>query len=255
MIRIFVGASDIEDNWIEKILVYSLYKNTSEELDIQFLRPKKFPNWNTRGWGTPFTNFRYAIPELCNFKGKAIYMDCDQLNLRDIADLYNADLEENTYGMVWDALTDNGNKMKGTRFERGFYCDSVMLIDCEKAQKYTAPISEIAKFENNYKYTWFPGLGKPFKHRSEGIIKQLNPRWNSFDGRNTSFRPKEWNAELQPDFDLDDIWHLHFTAMSTQPWHPIYTPWAKGNYRREDIAKLLWQYAKECKMISNPEEF
>ena len=80
-------------------------------------------------------------------------------------------------------------------------------------------------------------------------------RWNSFDGRNTSFRPKEWNAELQPDFDLKEIWHLHFTAMSTQPWHPIYTPWAKGNYRREDIAKLLWQYAKECKMISNPEEF
>ena len=80
MIKIFVGTSDTEDNWIEKVLVYSLYRNTSEELDIQFLRPKKFPNWNTRGWGTPFTNFRYAIPELCNFEGKAIYMDCDQMN-------------------------------------------------------------------------------------------------------------------------------------------------------------------------------
>ena len=93
------------------------------------------------------------------------------------------------------------------------------------------------------------------KNRTKGIIKQLNPRWNSFDGRNTSFKPEEWNAELQPDFDLDEIWHLHFTAMSTQPWHPIYTPWAKGNYRREDITEVLWRYAKECKIISNPEEF
>jgi len=255
MIRIFVGTSDTEDNWIEKILVYSLFKHTSEELDITFLRPKMFPNWNMRGWGTPFTNFRYTVPELCNFKGKAIYLDVDQLNFRDIADLYNTDLEENTYAMVWDALTDNGEKMKGTRYEKGFYCDSVMLIDCEKAQKYTLPIPEIAQFENNYKYTWFLGLGKPFKHRSEGIIKQLNPRWNSYDGRNTSFQPKDFNANNQPPFSLDEIWHLHFTAMSMQPWHPTYTPWAKGNFPREDIAEVLWRYAKECKMISNPEEF
>ena len=255
MIRIFVGTSNIEDNWIEKILVYSLFKHTSEELDITFLRPKMFPNWNMRGWGTPFTNFRYTVPELCNFKGKAIYLDVDQLNFRDIADLYNTDLEENTYAMVWDALTDNGEKMKGTRYEKGFYCDSVMLIDCEKAQKYTLPIPEIAQFENNYKYTWFLGLGKPFKHRSEGIIKQLNPRWNSYDGRNTSFQPKDFNANNQPPFSLDEIWHLHFTAMSMQPWHPTYTPWAKGNFPREDIAEVLWRYAKECKMISNPEEF
>tara|TARA_B100000809_G_scaffold265190_1_gene323249 strand:+ start:527 stop:1294 length:768 start_codon:yes stop_codon:yes gene_type:complete len=255
MIRIFVGTSNIEDNWIEKILVYSLFKHTSEELDITFLRPKMFLDWNMRGWGTPFTNFRYTVPELCNFKGKAIYMDVDQLNFRDIADLYNTDLEENTYGMVWDALTDNGIKMKGTQYEKGFYCDSVMLIDCEKAQKYTLPIPEIAQFENNYKYTWFLGLGKPFKHRSEGIIKQLNPRWNSFDGRNTSFQPKDFNADNQPPFKLDEIWHLHFTAMSMQPWHPTYTPWAKANFHREDIAEVLWRYAKECKMISNPEEF
>ena len=38
MIKIFIGTSDIEDNWIEKILVYSLYKNTSEELDISSRR-------------------------------------------------------------------------------------------------------------------------------------------------------------------------------------------------------------------------
>ena len=34
MIKIFIGTSDIEDNWIEKVYLYSLFKNTKEELDI-----------------------------------------------------------------------------------------------------------------------------------------------------------------------------------------------------------------------------
>ena len=161
----------------------------------------------------------------------------------------------NTYAMVWDALTHNGDAYKGTKFERGFYCDSVMLLDCAKAKAHTAPISEIAEFENNYKYKWLMGLGMPYKHRVNGLIKQLNPRWNCFDGRNTSFIPEDFDAMKQPQFNLDEIWHLHFTAMSMQPWHPTYTPWAKGSYLRQDIAEVLWDYAKKVKMIGNPEEF
>jgi len=39
--------------------------------DAPSIAPSMFPDWNTSGWGTPFTCFRYAIPELCNFKGRA----------------------------------------------------------------------------------------------------------------------------------------------------------------------------------------
>ena len=53
MIRIFIGTSETEDRFIEQILVYSLYKHTSQPLDITFLRPSMFPDWNTKGWGTP----------------------------------------------------------------------------------------------------------------------------------------------------------------------------------------------------------
>ena len=61
--------------------------------------------------------------------------------------------------------------------------------------------------------------------------------------------------DLIPQFELDDIWHLHFTSLSTQPWHPIYTPWGKCTYPRQDVADLVWDYARKVKMISNPEEF
>ena len=91
MIKLFIGTSEVEDRWIEQIYLYSLFKNTKEKLDITFLRPSMFKDWNTKGWGTPFTCFRYAVPELMGFKGRAIYTDVDQLNFRDISELYIRD--------------------------------------------------------------------------------------------------------------------------------------------------------------------
>ncbi len=255
MIKLFIGTSDWEDEWIERIYLYSLFKNTKEKLDITFLRPKMFKNWTRRGWGTPFTNFRYAVPELCNFEGKAIYTDCDQLNFRDIDDLWNIDLEGCAYGMVWDALQDNGMTWRATDLARGWYSDSVILMDCAKAKDHVASIEEIANFDGNYKWHWITEIGNPLVEKVEGVIKRLDPRWNSFDGRNTSFKPKDMDKQYQPKFEIDDIWHLHFTTLSTQPWHPKYSPHAKASYPRQDIADIVWDYAMKVKMISTPLEF
>ena len=76
-IKLFIGTSNTEDVWIEKNYLYTLFQNTNENIEVTFLRPKNFPEWNTFGWGTPFTCYRYAIPEICNYKGRAIYTDVD----------------------------------------------------------------------------------------------------------------------------------------------------------------------------------
>jgi lipopolysaccharide biosynthesis glycosyltransferase len=263
MIKIFIGTSEYEDRWIEQIYLYSLFKNTDEELDITFLRPSMFKDWNKHGWGTPFTCFRYAVPELCNFKGKAIYTDVDQLNLRDISALYNTDLEGCTFAMAWDGLHDNGDEWSQTPKAKGWFCDSVMLIDCEKAKEFIKPIKDIKQWPSNYKHHFIRGIGNPHKENVKGIIKELDPRWNSFDGRDTSWYGDEilplvgtpQANDVIPKFDLDEIFHIHFTSMSTQPWHPIYSPWGKASYQRDDIAAILWDYARKVKMIANPEEF
>ena len=70
-IRIFVGTSETEDKWIERVLVYTLLENTDRELEITMMRPSMFEDWDKTGWGTPFTCFRYAIPHMCDFKGKS----------------------------------------------------------------------------------------------------------------------------------------------------------------------------------------
>lgn len=43
--------------------------------------------WPKRGWGTDFSCFRFAVPELMNFEGRAVYLDADMLLLGDIYEL------------------------------------------------------------------------------------------------------------------------------------------------------------------------
>ena len=237
-LKIFIGTSEWEDKWIERILVYTLYQNTDRKLDITFLRPSMFEDWNITSWGTPFTCFRYAIPEMCDFKGRAIYMDCDQMNFRDIGYLWDLDLDDCAFGMCWDTLNMNPKEFAGTDLERGWYSDSVILMDCEKAQEYIEPIEEIKNCTWGYKNVFQKAIHSPHREKAT-MIKQIDSRWNSFDGYVTDGPATD--RMNQQEYGLKDIWHLHFTSLSSQPWHPKYSPHGKATYKREDIANELWK--------------
>lgn len=249
-VRLFVGTSDKDDRTIERIYLYSLLKNTNADLEVVWLRPSMFPDWKRKGWGTPFTCFRYAIPELCGFKGRALYTDCDMINFRDILDLWRTDLDGKPFGMVWDSLQMNNAKYIGTDQERGWWCDSVMLIDCEKAKDYIHPIKEQAQWDGTYKWSFMESIGSPTKEKSLGIVQELDSRWNSFDGCDTSYPYKRpWPKENKKQLPLEVIWQVHLTALSYQPWHPKYNPHAKASHRRQDIMEVFWKYNYEMKQL------
>ena len=242
-IPIFIGASDQKcDRIQEKILTYTLQKNTTEKLDITFLRPSMFPGVSSMGWGTPFTGLRYVIPKLMNFKGKAIYMDMDMVNFRDIADFYNINLYGKPFGMIWDS------KCSGT----GAFCDSMMLMDCEETRHfwnweevYSYNLDSVGfkwKFQERLKKYEEP------KHplRNEAVVR-IDSRWNSFDGTITDGVVNKEN-EL-PMYDLERIFHLHLTALSYQPWHSSYLMAAKATHMRSDITDYWWQLVDEVNNI------
>lgn len=116
-IRVFVGS----DVWqaragAEIALAESIYQHCGkEEIDLYFMRAgapddpltaKGFEvsengegdtwklgrpidlAWPKRGWGTPFACFRACVAELCEFQGKAIYLDVDMLVMADIKELW-----------------------------------------------------------------------------------------------------------------------------------------------------------------------
>jgi hypothetical protein len=206
MIRIFVGTSaNGEDSVAEKTLEYSLRKHSSQPIEVTFMRNNDsyLGHFNNSTWATPFTNLRWTIPEYCDFSGRAIYMDVDQLNLKDISQLFNIDMQDKPFASRADRLC-------------------VMVIDCEKMKDLLSPISVI-KNNPNYGNSIYWDIVKKSHH--------FDPRWNCLDGEN---RP------------INDIWHLHFTSMPTQPWKPA---WFRGETRphwRQDLVQLWEQYKLEA---------
>ena len=247
-VNLFIASGGKHDEKAAKIYLHTLYANTKRDLNITWLSPETMDSdWNRTCWGTPFTCYRYAIPHMMNFKGKALYTDVDMINFRDIGALFDTDLEGKPFGMVWDALQDNGSKGREVGYPRGFWCDSVMLIDCEKAKDFVDPIDKMKQWKRiSYKWEVMKKLGSPYKDRTYKLVKELDPRWNSFDGTNPASTPPDgrtfWKDKKQ--FPLDMIWQLHLTALSYQPWHPKYTPHAKASHPRQDLMEEWWRLAK-----------
>ncbi len=247
-VNLFIGSGGKHDEKAAKIYLYSLFKNTTRKINITWLSPETMDkDWNKSSWGTPFTCYRYAIPHLMNYKGKALYTDVDMVNFRDIGHLFDTSLNGKAFGMVWDALQDNGQRGRDLGYPRGFWCDSVLLIDCEKAKDFVDPIEEMKKWKGaSYKWRVMEKLGSPHKEKTMELVEQLDARWNSFDGTNPSVKPldgsTDWTKKEQ--FDLDMIWQLHLTALSYQPWHPKYTPHAKASHPRPDLMEEWWRLAK-----------
>lgn len=130
-------ATDTRMIRAEKVIEYSARKNSpDDDIDITWMRAGD-PDWKIcdghhegctcwnigrkdsvgpysgRGWATQFTCFRWAIPELCGFKGRAIYSDVDMVVLRPMSELLT--LEMNGKHCLWI----------------GHKC-CVLLMDCAK---------------------------------------------------------------------------------------------------------------------------
>jgi len=143
--------------------------------------------WKQRGaWGTPFSCFRFAVPELCGFQGRAVYLDADMLVLGDVRELLELPLVSG-YHTVNEIRTD------------------VSVIDC-------------AYFKDR---SWWPSIAdmKPsgrltyhycqiLKH-NKAISTSLPACWNVCDPMTPCKDPGTTGCKL-----------LHYTVVPTQPYRP-----------------------------------
>ncbi len=102
-IRLFVGAAANSDD-LESLAVleHSLRKHASLPVEFGVMRLSKDPEspfysdggagWQTEAWSTPFSGFRWIVPELCHWEGRAIYLDSDFIIRADIAELWGQDM-------------------------------------------------------------------------------------------------------------------------------------------------------------------
>ena len=135
-IKIFIGSG--EASLVErKTLIYSLHKHTKRKLDIYVFNgthnalehnqdepvlaplPLKLKYLNG---STEFSLYRYLIPQICQYRGKAIYLDADIVCLADIGELWDAELKEVDLLALANAFPELG---------QGLYRTSVTLMNCE----------------------------------------------------------------------------------------------------------------------------
>jgi lipopolysaccharide biosynthesis glycosyltransferase len=214
-IKLFIGTSPNGfDEEIENIYEYSLLKHSSKKLDITWMSSSNdqesiWNGWKTDAWFTPFSGFRWAIPEICQFEGRAIYTDVDMINLKDIEQLYSMDLK--------------GKPFAARRGKRWGFEFCVMVIDCKAARDYLWKIGKLKRKKDSHKH-----------HRdlliSSDLVTPIDPKWNCLDGE---------------DLEISNIYQLHFTNMATQPWQPAWFKGEQTKHPRADITELYNFWLKE----------
>jgi hypothetical protein len=244
MIRIFVGCASGDDTESQSVLEYTLRKHASMPLDIVWMQQSRDPaspfyvgedaGWNTTLWSTPFSGFRWAIPELCGFEGQAIYMDSDMIVMDDIAKLW---LQEFHPGKI--ILAKGG-------VDSGRFC--VAKWDCAAAKAVVPSIKEIHRATAHHK------LKKKF--RSSPALQPFAGNWNCIDG-------EDYTSLSDPGIKI-----LHYSAENVQPQLKYAIPrltrdgrkhWFDGavsSHWRHDLVELFDRTLEEAKATGfDPEKY
>jgi hypothetical protein len=198
-INIYIGTGPGMEEACDA-LVCSIYENTAEpehriQIHLMEAWAKDQPEWRWwhaqpdprdpdmlgKGyWVTPFSMFRYAIP-FVQTEGFAIYLDCDQIVLGDIARLYDY-REEGKWAV---AANQDG--------------DCVMVMDCAATQN-----------DGNY---------PPFDQLKGGVADKRDMRKLVAKYMLPKI-PEGWNRHSR-DYEPGNAQLVHYTEINMQPWQPF----------------------------------
>jgi hypothetical protein len=187
-IRIFVGT-DASQMLAVKVLEYSIKKHTSMSVNFELMcdvpvplpkNPKDHPR-------TGFSFARFLIPRLCDYKGRAIYLDADMLVFADVAKLWELPLDDA------DILCAEQPTNKGRVRQY-----SVMLMNCANLHW---DIQEIVAGLDEGKYDYAKLMYDFCIVPPDRIAANLPYEWNSLEF-----------------YEQDKTCLIHYTDMPTQPW-------------------------------------
>ncbi len=127
-IRIFIGTEP-KTEIMRQVLEFSIRRRTKRPVEFT---PMIGPAWEYPidgiSVGTGFSLRRWLIPQACNYQGRAIYLDADQLVLADIGELWDMPETRPSPGAsTW--LTMQPDKFSKNPWPQS----SVMVIDCARA--------------------------------------------------------------------------------------------------------------------------
>jgi len=234
-VRVFIGTEP-KTEIARKVLECSIRRQTDSKVEIVPMLGSRW-EYDTTGFkqGTGFSLRRWLIPEYCNWQGRAIYLDADQLLLADIWLLWRIpERQPKKDCAAW--MTYQPSKFS----KKPHPNSSVMVIDCAAAKQQT-----------------FFNFSKLTTHlRAEPTQKTyadvMYPTW-------LEPAPVEidihWNALNV--YDREKTKLLHFTKEDSQVWynpkHPLAHLWkrelskaiALGYITKEEFVAALGKWGEK----------
>lgn len=192
-VQVFVAATAAE--WLPtRVLEFSIQETCALPVQLHriasFERSIPMPRELRNRPRTPFSFQRFLIPELCNYQGRAIYLDADMQLFTNIGALWSAPMDGH------DLLTVR----EGTDGRKGQF--SVVLLDCRRLQW---RIESIVQGLDEGRYTYEQLMYEMCVASSVG--RTLDSGWNSLE----KYEPGHTRL-------------LHYTDMDTQPWVSLNNP-------------------------------
>jgi len=175
MLRIFIGW-DSRFPEPADVLRYSLLKFATIPLEIQYLKLDQLQLNRDHDplATTEFTYSRFLVPYLCNFRGKALFLDNDMLCLGDVKQLDDLDMGSYALRVVkHEYAPSNTVKMYGcpqTSYPRKNW-SSMMLMDCSKLKLWTKKVVE----------TQTGAYLHRFQDIADHLIDEIPKTWNTLD--------------------------------------------------------------------------
>jgi lipopolysaccharide biosynthesis glycosyltransferase len=204
MVRIVIGT-EASQYISQRVLQYSIEKHTPDaEIYIRTQTEKRLG-------GTKFGFVRFHTPSMFEFEGKAIYLDADQIVLKNLNNLVSLLDEQHHVALVCSPEGYFGQQPVPQRLET-----SVMVLNCHKL-RYWCPNTifnhivpnDLPLKEKQIHYRDFMWLTWMDPHK----IQCIDPGWNHFNILNS-------NTKL-----------VHFSHVRSQPWknprHPLTNFWVK----------------------------
>lgn len=197
-LRIFIGT-DESQIVAHRVLEYSIRKTASVPVEITPMldfthRMPKDPENKPR---TKFSFGRFMIPELCGYRGRALYLDADMVVFEDIAEL--ADLPFGDHKVMCtqradmpSAWSDHGGVYLGPRSL------AVMLLDCGELPW---KVDDIVAGLDEGRYSYQELMSDLCVVAPSEIGETIPPEWNDLET-----------------FEVGRTKLLHYTVVPTQPW-------------------------------------
>lgn len=195
--RVFVGTDDSQ-LVAARVLEYSIRRHATRPVVVNYMlhvatpRPRRRRNRPRTG----FSFRRFAIPRLCGYRGRALYVDADMQVFADLAELWQI-----PFGPHKVLCTYQEKRPDAWRNESGFKPGrqlSVMMLDCSRL---AWDAEEIIRGLDEGRYDYKQLMSDLCIVDPGEISDGLPPEWNCL----------EWHEPGRSKL-------VHYTVVPTQPW-------------------------------------